>query len=227
MYKINKITIYYYIHVYISVVFFSYDTTFDLWKRITFRFIPSAIFGIGRSNLKCLTYVRKEGVKCQNWIIIWRKELKLFDVHPFQICEFPYFSTFTFFRVFQYRRIWPENESEFTPQKFNKTEQNWWSSIQGVHRCWTKIRAEAMNRNVNIITAFGKCNSGLYPFVTVRWTRSVYLLVRRYFVCNLRRTKDFSTRTMYLRWHIKALLLTFTPIFLLLDHTKKKFKRPF
>ena len=59
------------------------------------------------------------------------------------------FPTFTFiFRVFQYRRILPENESDFKPRNFNRKETIWWAFIQEVPRCWTKIRAGAMNPNV-------------------------------------------------------------------------------
>lgn len=60
--------------------------------------------------------------KCQYWIIIWRKILKLFDVHPFPNCEIPHF----------YKIL--AGERPFDELSYKRS----------FVRCWTKIRAGAI-----------------------------------------------------------------------------------
>lgn len=88
--------------------------------------------------------------KRQISIIIWIKELTLFEVHPFQNWDTSYI--YFLLHSFPIQTFLLENESDLTLHYFDKRDTMWWAFIQEDPHCWMKMRAGAVNLNVNITT---------------------------------------------------------------------------
>lgn len=115
-----------------------------------------------------------------SWIIIWRKELNLFDVHPFLENSL----ILPFFRVFQYRRMLSENKSSFTQRNFNRKEKGQFDelSFKGSLVAERNLGTVFVNSHVNN-TAYWKCISGHTHIEPSCWWGYSWFLCNYYDQC--------------------------------------------